>query len=580
MQDLFNQLDDFLTQGMNSKLAQSLKCQENEIKILQSMLDDYLSGIQESTINALILKIFAPQNKKDTLSYLPHFQKLFELGYITENSFVPLDNTQAGLLELLYLEISLSVSFLRLLEGKDDKTEFLEITPYDDPLEYLKDQFFRVSLIQKLASEKPNTPSKTPSILKLAEEKIAARLKITKNPIPLERLISENQLNPKEEIIFFALLKEEYSGGNENLRDMNSLIELISKDEYEKIKNRALLDEHSTLLEKKLLDYDELLNPFGGFSRTFYIREEILQKILHPKQKNTQNKISLQNLIKEQDIFELIDPKISLDQVVMPESTHQIFKTILHQSTPEVAKLLKLWGIKDKKGMDAKIILYGSPGTGKSMSALALAKSLKKQVLSLDCSKVLSMYVGESEKNVRKIFDDYKEISKQLKNPPLLLLDEADQFLSLRGSSGSGADKMHNQMQNIFLEQIEKFEGILIATTNLLENIDMAFSRRFNYKIEFKRPNLEQRTKIWEQNLPKNANFKDENKKTCSPQNLVKKLAEFPLSGAQITMVIKNTAYLVALKTKPIFEYEDFLIQIQKEIKNQFDGQKNLGFGI
>lgn len=580
MQKTFDYLNDFLAQGIHSKLAQSLKCEENEIRILQIMLDDYLSGIQESSVKALISKIFNPADKNQTLDYLIHFQKLFKMGYITENSFIPLENNQAGLLELLYCDISLSVSFLRLLEGRDDKAERKEITPYDDPLEYLKDQFFRLSLIQKLSGEKSNAPSKTLQVLKLTEENIHARLKITKTPIPLERLITDYQLNPKEEIIFFALLKEEYSGGNENLRDMNSLIELISQDEYEKIKNRALLDEHGTLLEKKLLDYDELLNPFGGFSRTFYIREEILQKILHPKQKNTQTKLSLQNFIKDQEIFELINPKVNLRSVVLPQNTLELFRTIIHQTTPEVAKLLKLWGIKDKKGVEAKIIFYGASGTGKSMSALALAKELKRQVLSLDCSKILSMYIGESEKNVRKIFDDYKEISKQLKNPPILLLDEADQFLSLRGASGSGAEKMHNQMQNIFLEQIEKFEGILIATTNLLENIDSAFSRRFNYKVEFKRPDLQQRIRIWEQNLPKNTTFKGKDKKTYTSQNLAKELAHFPLSGAQIVMVIKNTAYTVALKTKPIFEYEDFLTQIQKEIKNQFDEKKNLGFVI
>ena len=71
-----------------------------------------------------------------------------------------------------------------------------------------------------------------------------------------------------------------------------------------------------------------------------------------------------------------------------------------------------------------------------------------------------------------------------------MLLNEADQFLSSRASGGmSSSDKMHNQMQNIFLEQIERFDGILIATTNLLENLDKAFSRRFNYKIEFIKPN-------------------------------------------------------------------------------------------
>ena len=246
-------------------------------------------------------------------------------------------------------------------------------------------------------------------------------------------------------------------------------------------------------MQKGLVDYDELLNPFGGISRTFFIPEEILQDIIHPNKKKKRAKISLDSIIKEQEIFELVEPKQSINDVILHSHTREILDNLLAQVNSNVISLLRLWGIKDKKkGIDAKILLYGAAGTGKTITALALAKSLKKQVLSFDCSKILSMYVGESEKNVRKIFDSYQEICKKIKNEPILLLDEADQFLSTRATSGNSADKMHNQMQNIFLEQIERFEGILIATTNLLENFDSAFSRRVNYKIEFKRPNKEQ----------------------------------------------------------------------------------------
>ncbi|MCR6574742.1 AAA family ATPase, partial [Campylobacter insulaenigrae] len=101
------------------------------------------------------------------------------------------------------------------------------------------------------------------------------------------------------------------------------------------------------------------------------------------------------------------------------------------------------------------------------------------------------------------------------------------------------ADKMHNQMQNIFLEQIENFSGVMIATTNFLESLDVAFSRRFEYKIEFKKPDFTQRLMIWEKSLPKNAKFDEQFDK--------KILANYDLSGAQIVMVIKNTALKAAI---------------------------------
>ena len=127
-------------------------------------------------------------------------------------------------------------------------------------------------------------------------------------------------------------------------------------------------------------------------------------------------------------------------------------------------------------------------------------------------------------------------------------------------------------MQNIFLEQIERFEGILIATTNLLENFDKAFSRRFNYKIEFKRPDREQRQRLWEHLLPTNITLES------SRQLLITKLCGYDLSGGQIKLIVRNTAYKVATRQKPVFLLQDFEEEIKKELNANFDNQKNMGF--
>jgi SpoVK/Ycf46/Vps4 family AAA+-type ATPase len=208
------------------------------------------------------------------------------------------------------------------------------------------------------------------------------------------------------------------------------------------------------------------------------------------------------------------------------------------------------------------------------MTAVSLAKTLKRPILSFDCSKILSMYVGESEKNVRKIFDEFKALSKKAKVDPILLLNEADQFLSSRTEgAGSSADKMHNQMQNIFLEQIEQFEGILIATTNLLDNIDKAFSRRFNYKIEFKRPGKKQRKRLWHFMLPENADYDEKLD--------VAELSKHDLTGGQIDLIIRNTAYKVAVRDESVFTLEDFLEEIEKELGSSFESDgKSMGFKV
>lgn len=557
-----------------TQIFQALKCDETEAKILQYMAKLLLNAEVEINVLSLLESLFNLK-EKETLPFLPKIKNLLELGWISQSSRHP--NTT--LLELLNDHIYLSHSFLKLLEDGVLECELPQINPYNDHLEYLKDQFLRIDLLTQINALKSSYKVDSPSLsrikfrLSALENQIKQRLKLTQQELQIVTLLKESNLNTQEQIIFFALLKEEYYGSESNLREMNTLIELISENEYDKIKNRSLLDEKSNLLERNLVDYDEFLSPFGGISRTFFITEEILQKIIYPNKKKKRIKNTLANLIKEQEVFEILEPKKDLKDIILPPHIQTTLQSLLKQAEPKVLNQLRAWGIKDKKsGVEAKMIFYGPAGVGKTITALALAKSLKRQILNFDCSKILSMYVGESEKNVRNIFESYKEIVQKSKSEPILLLDEADQFLSARGGIGSGADKMHNQMQNIFLEQIEKFNGILIATTNLLENLDSAFSRRFNYKIEFKRPSKELRAKLWEIHLPKNAIFQ------TPIETLIDKLSNFDLSGGQIALVVKNTAYKVATRENLSFSLQDFTEEIQKEKDSNFDNEKSMGF--
>lgn len=560
-----------------SKIYEHLKCSIDEAKFLQMMTKEYVLGSVEMGVADGLIKLFGDKNYAH-LQQLSLVKDLIEQGWIIQNSFLTSKIMDVSNLELLNSTVTLSSAFLKLLEEGTLEVVLPDVTPYVDHLEYLKDQFFRIELYQKLSQTKHNATENSPSIgrlknkLELLESRIVERIKVTQNEIVVENIFKENELNAKEQLIFLALLKEEYAGEFESLRDMNTLISLISVDDYEKIKNRSLLEEGSKLIENLIIDYDEMLSTFGGVTRSFFISEEFLQKIMHPNKEKKSKKIKLDMLIGEQELFELIDPKTNLDDVILHPKTKEVLDNLLKQIDKNVVKLLREWGIKERRsGIDAKIILYGAPGTGKTMTALSLAKSMKKRVLSFDCSKILSKYVGESEKNVRSIFDTYKELCKKTKSEPLLLLNEADQFLSARSTdSGASADKMHNQMQNIFLEQIERFDGLLIATTNLLETIDPAFSRRFDYKIAFEKPDLQQRIALWKKLLPENATYEEGLD--------IEKLASYPLTGGQIKVVLKNTALKVATKAKPLFTFEDFKLSIDRETKGAFGDVKSVGF--
>lgn len=554
-----------------------LKCSVEEAKILQYLTKEYVNG--RDILNVIdILSEFYDIKKYEHLEKLNLIKSLLEFGWIIQVSFDQIKLNEASKLELINSNLALSSSYLKMLETGSSEFILPEIKNYSDHLEYLQDQFLKIDIAQQLNVVRKNFDANSPSFnrlkskLLLVENRINDRLKATKTPIMIEDFFKEHSLNKEEQTLFLALLKEEYSGGDGTLRDMNFLIDLISNDDYEKIKFRSLLEESSTLISKNLVDYDEVLTAFGGINRNFYIPDDVLYKISHPTKKASVAKIKLETIIKEQEIFELINTTKTLDDVVLGDKTKETLDNLLKQVDKNVINRLKTWGIKDKKrGIDAKIIFYGLAGTGKTLTALALARSLKKEVLSFDCSKILSMYIGESEKNVRGIFDKYYELREQTKSEPVLLLNEADQFLSSRSSgAGSSADKMHNQMQNIFLEQIERFDGILIATTNLLENLDKAFSRRFNYKIEFVKPNKEQRVKLWQKLLPKTLPLEESFD--------FEKLAIHELTGGQIELVIKNTAYKLAVLDDAIFKLSDFEEQISKEKKGQFDQDTKMGF--
>ena len=555
-----------------------LKCSQEEAKILQFMSKEYVNG--RDTLGVIdVLGEFYDLKTYKHLEKLDLIKSLLEFGWLVQVSFDQVKLSEVSKLELINSSVSLSSAYLKMLENGSNDFVLPEIKNYSDHLEYLQDQFFRIDLAQQLNVVRKNFDVNSPSSnrlkskLILLENRIKERIKVTSNSIMLEDFFKDNSLNEQEQTLFLALLKEEYSGGDGSLRDMNSLIELISSDDYEKIKYRSLLEESSTLVSKALIDYDEVLTPFGGINRNFYIPDEVLYKISHPTKKSANvGKIKLDTVIKEQDMFELISTTKTLDDVILNEKTKETLDALLKQVDKNVINRLKQWGIKDKKrGIEAKIIFYGVAGTGKTLTALALAKSLKKDVLSFDCSKILSMYIGESEKNVRSIFDKYYELRTQTKSEPVLLLNEADQFLSSRSSgSASSSDKMHNQMQNIFLEQIERFDGILIATTNLLENLDKAFSRRFNYKIEFVKPNKAQRIDLWKKLIPINLPLEKDFD--------IEELAKYELTGGQIELVIKNTAYKIAVSDEPLFKVENFKEQITKEQKGQFDSETKVGF--
>ena len=159
----------------------------------------------------------------------------------------------------------------------------------------------------------------------------------------------------------------------------------------------------------------------------------------------------------------------------------------------------------EEKGMRRGFacIFYGAPGTGKTETVLQLARETGRAIKMVDVPNLRSKWVGDSEKNIKAVFEDYRHLCNSAEMAPILLFNEADAVLCKRNEGAvTGVDKMENAMQNIILQEMENLDGIMIATTNLTGNLDAAFERRFLYKIEFPKPTANESKHIWQAFLP------------------------------------------------------------------------------
>ena len=148
-------------------------------------------------------------------------------------------------------------------------------------------------------------------------------------------------------------------------------------------------------------------------------------------------------------------------------------------------------------------LFYGSPGTGKTETVYQLARKTGRSIMTVNIPEIKSKWVGDSEKNIKAVFDRYRLLAQRSAVVPILLFNEADAIFGQRMEGATrSVDKMENSIQNIILQEMESLDGILIATTNLTQNLDPAFGRRFLYKIRFDRPDVSVREKIWHTMIP------------------------------------------------------------------------------
>ena len=212
-------------------------------------------------------------------------------------------------------------------------------------------------------------------------------------------------------------------------------------------------------------------------------------------------------------------------------------------------------------------IFYGAPGTGKTESVLQLARKTGRGIMIVDVPNLRDKFVGETEKNTKAIFDKYRKACKNSKLAPILLFNEADAVLCKRNEGATeSVDKMENAMQNIILQEMENLEGIMIATTNLTNNLDKAFERRFLYKIEFPKPTPNESQHIWHAMWPE-----------ISEAEAFELAKQYAFSGGQIENIARKQLVNAVLTGEDKVSMEEIQEACKTELFNN-NTTRRIGF--
>jgi hypothetical protein len=239
-------------------------------------------------------------------------------------------------------------------------------------------------------------------------------------------------------------------------------------------------------------------------------------------------------------LAERLDSVFSLEDVVLPPDRKQQLHEIV-DNVRFAERVLVGWKFGEQLpyGRGVTVLLYGPSGTGKTMAALAVARRLGVQILRIDLSRVVSKYIGDTEKNIDRVFEDARS------SGAALLIDEADALLGKRSEVKDAHDRYANIEVAYLLQRMEAYEGLAIMTTNLRQNLDAAFLRRLRFIIDFPRPDVEAREEIWRRCLPEKSHTLD----AAAFRLLARKIE---LTGGHIRQVTLRAAFVAAGENKLI----------------------------
>ncbi len=290
---------------------------------------------------------------------------------------------------------------------------------------------------------------------------------------------------------------------------------------------------------------DQLVSYFS-LSPSHIYNAALKAKSLHQSQaepsqdfhRNLWNACRLQARPRLDELAQSVDTTSTWEDLILPTKE----KFILHDIAAHVRQRLTVyeqWGFaqRSKRGLGISALFAGSSGTGKTMAAEVLGNELQLDVYRIDLSSVIDKYIGETEKNLKRIFDAAEG------GGVILLFDEADALFGKRTEVKDSHDRHANVGVSYLLQRMEAYRGLAILTTNLKNSLDQAFLRRLRFVIQFQFPDAEQRTEIWRRSFPKQTPTLDLD---------YVKLGKLNVAGGNIRNIALNSAFIAADHQEPI----------------------------
>jgi predicted nucleic acid-binding protein len=239
-----------------------------------------------------------------------------------------------------------------------------------------------------------------------------------------------------------------------------------------------------------------------------------------------------------EDLAQRIVPAASWDDLVLPEAQTDMLQQLAAQVRQRLT-VYETWGFaaRGRRGLGVTALFAGESGTGKTLAAEVLAGELGLDLYQIDLSAVVSKYIGETEKNLKQVFDAAED------GGALLLFDEADALFGKRSEVKDSHDRYANIEVSYLLQRMEAFQGLAILTTNLRSSLDKAFQRRLRFTVTFPFPDANQREAIWLRVFPRETPIRN-----LDPR----KLAQLNLAGGNIRNIALNAAFLAADDGSPV----------------------------